>query len=125
MSKTIMIVDDSASLRRVVEIALTGAGYSVIEACDGRDALAKLAKLEGKKIHLIISDVNMPNMDGITFVSTMKQNPAYRFTPVIMLTTEGEDDVKQQGRAAGAKAWIVKPFNPSQMLNAVSKLILP
>ncbi len=125
MAKTILIVDDSASLRRVVQIALTGAGYEVLEASDGKDGLAKLAKLAGKKIHLIISDVNMPNMNGIEFVTEVKKDPTYKFTPVIMLTTESEDAVKQAGRAAGAKAWVVKPFNPSQMLNAVSKLIAP
>lgn len=125
MAKTILIVDDSASLRRVVEIALTGAGYEVIDASDGKDALNKLAKLGGKKVHLIISDVNMPNMNGIEFVTHVKKDPAYKFTPVIMLTTEGQDAVKDAGRAAGAKAWIVKPFNPTQMLNAVQKLILP
>ena len=85
MAKTILIVDDSASLRQVVGIALKGAGYDVIEGCDGKDALAKLT---GQKVHLIISDVNMPNMDGITFVKNVKQLPAYKFTPVIMLTTE-------------------------------------
>jgi two-component system chemotaxis response regulator CheY len=125
MAKTILIVDDSASLRRVVQIALTGVGYEVIEALDGKDALTKLGKLAGKKIHLIITDVNMPNMNGIEFVTLLKKDPAYKFTPVIMLTTESEDAIKQEGRAAGAKAWIVKPFNPAQMINAVSKLILP
>jgi two-component system chemotaxis response regulator CheY len=125
MAKCILIVDDSASLRRVVQIALTGAGYEVIEASDGKDALAKIAKLGGKKLHLIISDVNMPNMNGIEFVTEVKKDPAYKFTPVIMLTTESEDAIKQEGRLAGAKAWIVKPFNPTQMINAVSKLILP
>ena len=122
MSKTIMIVDDSASLRQVVSIALKGAGYNVVEACDGRDALGKL---NGQKIHLIISDVNMPNMDGITFVTEAKKLPAYKFTPVIMLTTEASEAKKQAGQAAGAKAWVVKPFQPAQMLAAVSKLILP
>ena len=122
MAKTIMIVDDSASLRQVVGIALKGAGYDVIEACDGKDALGKL---DGKKIHLIISDVNMTNMDGITFVKAAKQLPAYKFTPVIMLTTEAGDSKKAEGQAAGAKAWVVKPFQPAQMLAAVSKLILP
>ena len=122
MAKTIMIVDDSASLRQVVAIALKGAGYDVIEACDGKDALGKL---DGKKIHLIISDVNMPNMDGISFVKAAKQLPAYKFTPVIMLTTEAGDSKKAEGQAAGAKAWVVKPFQPAQMLAAVSKLILP
>lgn len=122
MSKTILIVDDSASLRNVVAIALKGAGYDVIEACDGKDALAKLT---GQKVHLVISDVNMPNMDGITFVKNLKQLPAYKFTPVIMLTTEGSEDKKKEGQAAGAKAWVIKPFQPQQMLAAVSKLILP
>lgn len=122
MSKKILIVDDSASLRQVVAIALKGAGYDVVEACDGRDALGKLT---GDKIHLVISDVNMPNMDGITFVAEMKKNAAYKFTPVIMLTTEAGDDLKERGKAAGAKAWVVKPFKPDQMLTAVSKLILP
>ena len=122
MAKTIMVVDDSASLRQVVGIALKSAGYDVLEACDGKDALSKL---KGQKIHLIISDVNMPNMDGITFVKEAKQKAEYRFTPVIMLTTEAGEDKKQAGQAAGAKAWVVKPFQPAQMLAAVSKLVLP
>lgn len=122
MNKTIMIVDDSASLRQVVCIALKGAGYEVIEACDGKDALGKL---DGKKVHLIISDVNMPNMDGITMVQEVKKMPNYKFTPIIMLTTESQEDKKAQGQAAGAKAWVVKPFQPAQMLNAVSKLVQP
>jgi two-component system chemotaxis response regulator CheY len=122
VSKTILIVDDSSSLRQVVSITLKGAGYSVLEACDGRDALTKL---NGQKIHLIISDVNMPNMDGITFVAAAKKLPAYKFTPIIMLTTETGEARKQAGQAAGARAWVVKPFQPAQMLAAVSKLILP
>ena len=122
MAKTILIVDDSTTLRQVVSIALKGVGYDVIEASDGKDALEKLT---GQKVHLIISDVNMPNMDGITFVSEMKKLPAYKFTPVIMLTTEAGEDKKTAGQAAGAKAWVIKPFKPEQMLDAVSKLILP
>ncbi len=122
MSKTILIVDDSASIRQVVGIALRGAGYDVVEACDGRDALNKL---DGRKIHLVISDVNMPVMDGIAFVKELKQHPKYKFTPVIMLTTESQEEKKKQGQEAGAKAWVVKPFKPDQMLTAVSKLILP
>ncbi|MBS98142.1 MAG: two-component system response regulator [Oceanospirillaceae bacterium] len=121
MDKTIMVVDDSASIRQVVGIALRGGGYQVIEARDGRDALSKLT---GDKIHLIISDVNMPNMDGITFVKELKKNPRYKFTPVIMLTTEAGKDKMAEGKAAGAKAWVVKPFQPPQMLDAVSKLIM-
>lgn len=122
MSKTILVVDDSASLRQVVAIALKGAGYDVVEAADGKDALAKL---DGRKLHLIISDVNMPNMDGIELVKQVKTNAQYKFTPIIMLTTEAGEDKKSAGQAAGAKAWVVKPFRPEQMLTAVSKLILP
>lgn len=122
MAKTILIVDDSPSLRQVVSMTLKGAGFDVIEAGDGKIALSKL---DGQKIHLVISDVNMPNMDGIAFVTEMKKLSAYKFTPVIMLTTESQESKKLQGQAAGAKAWMVKPFQPAQMLNAVTKLILP
>ena len=122
MTKNIMIVDDSASLRQVVSIALKGAGYDVVEAFDGKDALTKL---DGRKLHLIVSDVNMPNMDGISFVKAAKQLPASKFTPMIMLTSEAGDAKKLEGQAAGAKAWVVKPFQPAQMLTAVSKLVLP
>lgn len=122
MAKTIMIVDDSVSMRMVLGIALKGAGYAVIEGCDGRDALAKLT---GQKVHLIISDVNMPNMDGISFLKAVKQLPAYKFTPVIMLTTVTEDEKKAEGRAAGARAWVAKPFQPEQLINAVQRLCLP
>jgi two-component system chemotaxis response regulator CheY len=122
MAKTILVVDDSTTLRQVVGIALKGAGYDVIEACDGKDALTKL---NGQKIHLIISDVNMPNMDGITFVTEAKKLPDYKFTPIIMLTTESGENKKSAGQAAGAKAWVVKPFQPPQMLAAVAKLIMP
>jgi two-component system chemotaxis response regulator CheY len=117
-----LIVDDSASLRQVVSIALSGAGYDVIEAEDGQDGLAKL---DGRKINLIISDVNMPNMDGLTFLREAKKLAAYKFTPVIMLTTESHESKKQEGQQSGAKAWVVKPFKPEQMLAAVAKLILP
>ena len=122
MNKTILIVDDSSSLRQVVSLALTRAGYDVLEGCDGEDALTKLY---GRKIHLIVSDVNMPRMDGLTFLKQVKAHPSYKFTPVIMLTTEAGDAKKQAGREAGAKAWVVKPFNPPVLLDAVSKLCLP
>ncbi|MBE7421479.1 MAG: response regulator [Zoogloeaceae bacterium] len=121
MGKTILVVDDSASLRQVVHLALQSAGYEVIEACDGKDALGKL---DGKKVHLIISDVNMPNMDGISLVKEVKKHPSYKFTPIIMLTTEAGENRKQEGQAAGAKAWVVKPFQPQQMLAAVAKLVM-
>ena len=122
MAKTILIVDDSASMRQVVSIALKGAGYVVIEGRDGRDALTKLT---GQKVHLIISDVNMPNMDGISFVKAVKQLPAYRFTPIIMLTTESDSAKMNEGRAAGARACVVKPFQPDQLIDAVQRLCLP
>jgi len=122
MAKTIMIVDDSASLRQVVAIALKGAGYDVIEACDGKDALSKL---NGVKVHLIVTDVNMPNMDGITLVKEIKKLDQYKFTPIMMLTTETEEAKKQAGKDAGAKAWLTKPFQPPTLLAAVSKLVLP
>jgi two-component system chemotaxis response regulator CheY len=122
MAKTILIVDDSPSLRQIVAMTLEGAGFDVIQAGDGKIALSKL---DGQKIHLVISDVNMPNMDGITFVQEMKKLAAYKFTPVIMLTTESQEAKKREGQAAGAKAWVVKPFQPAQMLAAVAKLILP
>jgi two-component system chemotaxis response regulator CheY len=123
MAKTILVVDDSNSLRTVVKLALQRAGYDVLEAGDGVEGLRQLDA--NPKVHLIVSDVNMPNMDGITFVTHVKQHARHKFAPVIMLTTEGQDEKKQQGKAAGAKAWIVKPFNPPQLLDAVSKLILP
>jgi two-component system chemotaxis response regulator CheY len=122
MAKTIMIVDDSASIRKVVRLTLEGNGFNVIDACDGVEALKKL---DGVKIHLLITDVNMPNMDGITLVQEAKKLASYKFTPMMMLTTEVSDEKKSQGRNVGAKAWLVKPFQPPTLLNAVSKLILP
>ncbi len=122
MLKTILIVDDSASIRQVLSMVLKGAGYDVVEGVNGKDALTKLT---GQRVHLIVSDVNMPELDGIGFVKAVKQLPAYKFTPIIMLTTESQDAKKREGQAAGAKAWLVKPFNPEQMLAAVQKLVLP
>ncbi|MBF0344506.1 MAG: response regulator [Nitrospirae bacterium] len=122
MAKKIMVVDDSATLREVVKATLVKAGYDVLEAVDGKDALKKIA---GQKINLIICDVNMPNMDGITFLKEIKLQAAHKFVPIIMLTTESQEAKKQEGKAAGAKAWVVKPFKPETMLAAVEKLILP
>ncbi|MBY0242672.1 MAG: response regulator [Burkholderiaceae bacterium] len=122
MPKTIMVVDDSASLRQVVNIALKGAGYEVVEAADGQIALGKL---DAQKVNLIVCDVNMPNMDGISFVRELKQKANHKFTPVIMLTTESQEEKKREGQAAGAKAWVVKPFKPEVLLGAVQKLVLP
>lgn len=121
MSKIIMVIDDSASIRQVVALTLKKSGYETIEAQDGKDALAKLT---GQKVNLMICDVNMPNMDGIAFLKELKVSPSYKFTPVIMLTTESQEGKKLEGKAAGAKAWIVKPFKPEQLIEAVSKLIM-
>ncbi len=122
MAKTILVIDDSASLRQLVRMTLEGAGYGVIEAEHG---LAALAKLDGSKINLAVCDVNMPVLDGISFVTQARQKPAYKFLPVIMLTTETQQAKRDAGKAAGARAWIVKPFSPPQLLDAVGKLCLP
>jgi len=119
MAKTILIIDDSASLRSVVKMALTGAGYNVLEAGDGQ---AALSLLDGRSINMAICDVNMPVMNGIEFVKAAKTLAAYKFMPVLMLTTESQEEKKEQGKAAGAKAWMVKPFSPTQLLAAVGKL---
>lgn len=119
MSKTILVVDDSASVRQVVSMALKGAGHEVVTANDGKDALGKL---NSQRFHLVVCDVNMPVMDGITFIKEMKKRPDCKFTPVLMLTTESEESKKAEGKAAGAKAWLVKPFKPDVLLSAVSKL---
>lgn len=120
MGKTILIVDDSASFRQVVGMALTQAGYEVIQAADGKEALALL---DGRKIHLIVTDLNMPIMDGLAFVRSAKALPAYRFTPVIMLTTVTSEEKKLEAKAEGVRAWVTKPFQPPILLDAVSKLV--
>lgn len=119
MSKTVMIVDDSSSFRTVVKMALSKAGYEVVEAVDGLDATKKL---DGRKLNLIVCDVNMPNMDGLAFLKHLKNTASYKFVPVIMLTTESQDSKKAEGKANGARAWITKPFQPSQLVEAASKL---
>jgi two-component system chemotaxis response regulator CheY len=120
-AKTIMVVDDSSSIRTLVSMALKAAGYAVMEAENGKVALDKLAT---STAHLIISDVNMPVMDGIAFVTQLKTLPAYRFVPVLMLTTESEADKREEGKRAGARAWVVKPFREDQILATVKKLIM-
>lgn len=120
MGKKILFVDDSASLRQIVGMAISDADYEVTTAEDGKDGLAKM---EQDKFDVIISDVNMPNMNGIEMVKAAKQNGNNKFTPVILLTTEFGDDMKQQGKDAGAKVWIVKPFKPDQLLDVLKKLL--
>ncbi len=119
MSKTIMTVDDSASVRQMVSFTLKGAGYQVIEASDGQDALNKLKG----DVHMIITDLNMPNMDGIELIKNVRANPKYKFIPMVMLTTESQSGKKQEGKAAGATGWIVKPFKPDQLMSVVEKLL--
>ncbi|HXR89681.1 MAG TPA: response regulator [Steroidobacteraceae bacterium] len=120
MSKKILVVDDSSSVRTVARMALRERGYDVVEASNGQEGLKAL---DADRIHLVISDVNMPTMDGISFLKEIKRHPNYKFTPVIMLTTEAGEDKKQEGRAAGAKAWITKPFQPQLLVDAVAKLM--
>ncbi len=116
---TILAVDDSASMRQMVSFTLKGAGYDVIEAVDGVDALNKAKQ---QSVNLVITDVNMPNMDGITLIAELRKLPAYKFTPLLMLTTESAPEKKQAGKAAGATGWIVKPFNPDQLVATVKKV---
>ncbi|MAT65347.1 MAG: response regulator [Gammaproteobacteria bacterium] len=117
---TILAVDDSASMRQMVAFTLKQDGHEVVEAEDGQKAL-NAAK--GKAFNLVISDVNMPVMDGISLIRELRGLPSYKFTPILMLTTEGGADKKQEGKAAGATGWIVKPFSPDQLLATVKKVL--
>ena len=119
MAKKILVTDDSASLRQVVKMALTSVGYEVMEAPDGK---AALALLDGRTVNMAICDVNMPELNGIEFVKAVKQLPTYKFMPVMMLTTESQEAARERGKAAGARAWMVKPFSPTQLVKAVDKL---
>ena len=121
MGKRVMTVDDSATVRQVLQMTLEGAGYEVIEAVDGKDALAKLGKTP---VDMMVTDLNMPNMDGIELIKNVRLSPGNRFMPIIMLTTESQPEKKQEGKAAGASGWIVKPFKPEQLL-AVVRMICP
>lgn len=118
MSKTVLIVDDSASMRQLVSFALRDAGYDVIDAINGKDAMNKL---NGGKIDMVVTDLNMPEMDGIEFIKQVRNNPGYKFTPIVMLTTESQESKKQEGKQAGASGWIVKPFTPEQLIDIVKK----
>lgn len=120
MSKTVLITDDSASVRQILSMVLKTNGYTVIEAENGKKALDVL---DGRKIHLIVSDVNMPEMDGITFVTHARLIEQYKFTPVLMLTTETDQALKEQAKAQGVRTWLVKPFQPALFLTAISKLL--
>ena len=122
--KTIMIVDDSATLRASVNFVLSEAEYTVIQAKDGMDGLAKLRDLQasGTKLDMIITDINMPNLEGIGFITEIKKSD-YRYVPILVLTTESENAKKMEGKAAGAAGWLVKPFKPEQLLWVVKKFV--
>jgi len=119
MAATILTVDDSKSIRQMVSFTLQQAGYQVLEAGDGKEAMALL----NSQVKLVLSDLNMPNMDGIALIKEIRSTPGLKFLPVIMLTTESQDSRKQESRAAGATGWIVKPFNPEQLLAVVKKVL--
>ncbi|MBY9062039.1 response regulator [Sphingomonas yunnanensis] len=120
MSASILTVDDSASLRMAIRIALTGAGYAVTEACDGADGLAMA---EASRFDLIVTDLNMPNMDGLSMIRALRAQPAQAGVPIIFLSTESDADVKAQAKAAGATGWLVKPFNPDQLVKVARKVL--
>jgi two-component system, chemotaxis family, chemotaxis protein CheY len=118
--RQILAVDDSASVRQMVSITLRNVGYEVVEAVDGKDGLGKVS---GGKFDLIITDLNMPNLDGIEMIAAVRKLPGYTFVPILMLTTESQAEKKDAGRKAGATGWIVKPFNAGQLVSVVQKLV--
>jgi two-component system chemotaxis response regulator CheY len=120
MGKRIMTVDDSASVRQMVSFTLNNAGYEAIEASDGKDALSKI---NGSGVQMVITDLNMPNMDGISLIKALRAEAAFKFIPIVFLTTESQETKKKEGKAAGATGWIVKPFKPEQLLSVVKKVL--
>lgn len=120
MAKTILAVDDSGSLRQMVAFSLKAAGYQVIEAVDGVDGLEK-AKVQ--VVDLVLTDQNMPRMDGLTLIKSLRALPSYQRVPILMLTTESGDEMKMKGRAAGANGWLVKPFDPQKLIEVVKKVL--
>jgi two-component system, chemotaxis family, chemotaxis protein CheY len=120
MAKTILAVDNSSSIRRMVNFTLTGAGYTVIEAADGVEGLARA---KSQTVNLVLTDQNMPNMDGLTLIRSLRATPQYKSVPILVLTTESSAEMKQQGRAAGATGWLVKPFAPKGLVDVVKKVI--
>jgi len=120
MAKLIMTADDSASVRQMVSFTLKQHGYDVLEAVDGKDALAKLS---AQKIDMLITDLNMPNIDGLGLIRGVRSGTLNKFIPIIMLTTESQDGKKSEGKAAGATGWIVKPFKPEQLIAVIRKVL--
>ncbi len=121
MAKTVLVVDDSPTMRQMVACTLTAAGFQVIEAEHGRDAVNKVTG--GPKMDLVVTDLNMPEMDGIALIKELRNMPSFKFTPILMLTTESSDEKKKAGKAAGATGWIVKPFNPELILKVIAKVL--
>jgi two-component system chemotaxis response regulator CheY len=120
MARTALVVDDSASIREMVAFTLREAGFNVLEGINGADALAKLGD---RRADLVITDLNMPVMDGIAFIRQLRTRPNSKYTPVLMLTTESQAEKKQEGKAAGATGWIVKPFHPGNLLEVIAKVL--
>lgn len=120
MSKTILAVDDSASIRQMVSFTLKSAGYEVVEAVDGADGLEKA---KSRAFNLVLTDQNMPRLDGLSLIKALRTMPQYGAVPILMLTTESSDTMKTQGRAAGATGWLVKPFDPQKLIEVVRKVI--
>ena len=118
--QSILAVDDSPSMRKMVSFTLTGAGYQVIEAVDGQDAYEK-AQIHD--IHLVLADQNMPNLDGIGLTRKLREHPKFKTIPILILTTESSDAMKQAGRSAGATGWLVKPFDPNRLIEVIRKVI--
>ena len=120
MEKTILIVDDSESIREVVIFTLENAGYKVLPAIDGQDAIKHL---DGKHLDLILTDLHMPNMDGIGLIKEVRKMEAYKYVPILYLTTESQQSIKMEAKQAGATGWIVKPFMPEKLIAAIGKII--
>lgn len=123
MRKKILIVDDSATVRLALSSALSEAGHEIIEACNGQEALEYLGDGDNASINMMITDLNMPRVDGIDLIRQVRRSSGFRFVPIIMLTTESDDDKKQKGKAAGASGWVVKPFKPEQLLTVVNMVM--
>lgn len=123
MSRTALVVDDSNSIRQMVGFILRGAGFEVIEGCDGKDGLDRLSTTPGERVDIVITDLNMPNMDGLQLIKALRAKATMRFTPILMLTTESAQERKLEGKAAGATGWIVKPVDPDQFLQVIAKVL--
>lgn len=116
----ILAVDDSPSMRKMVSFTLSGAGYQVVEAIDGVDAFEKAMT---QSFDLVLTDQNMPRLDGLGLTRKLREHPHFKSTPILMLTTESSDLMKQAGRAAGATGWLVKPFDPARLIEVIKKVI--